>query len=182
MSSATKILPYYTYDEYRQWEGRWEIIDGIPYAMSPAPVPRHQWVSVNIMSEFKAALKTAVCKHCKVYNAIDIKISDDTVVQPDAVIVCKEIGKPYLDFAPALVVEILSPATAMKDRNNKYYLYQAFKIRYYLIIDTDKNTVEIYLLNAEGKYELQEFTQEQPHTFQLEDGCSIPVVLKNIWE
>ncbi|WP_301924323.1 hypothetical protein [Ferruginibacter sp.] len=38
MSSAVKILPHYTYEDHCQWEGRWEIIEGIPFAMSPAPV------------------------------------------------------------------------------------------------------------------------------------------------
>lgn len=182
MPSATKILPHYTYEEYRLWEGRWEIIEGIPYAMSPAPIPTHQWVSVNIMSELKLSLKASNCKSCKVYNAIDIKISEDTVVQPDAVVVCSEITKPFLDFPPALVVEILSPSTAMKDRNNKFYQYQSFNIPYYLIVDVDKNAVEIYLLSQEGKYQLQEFTQEEPYSFLLEDGCTVPITLRNIWE
>ena len=44
MSSVIKILPYYTYEDYCHWEGRWELIDGIPYAMSPAPNPIHQWL------------------------------------------------------------------------------------------------------------------------------------------
>ncbi len=48
MSSGIKILPHYTYEDYCQWEGRWELIEGIPYAMSPAPVPGNQWVSSNI--------------------------------------------------------------------------------------------------------------------------------------
>lgn len=41
---ALKIedLPHYTYDDYAQWEGRWEIIEGVPYAMSPAPTIKHQ--------------------------------------------------------------------------------------------------------------------------------------------
>ncbi len=26
-------------------EGRWELIEGIPYAMSPAPIPPHQFIS-----------------------------------------------------------------------------------------------------------------------------------------
>lgn len=30
MSSDIKILPHYTYEEYRLWEGRWELIEGIP--------------------------------------------------------------------------------------------------------------------------------------------------------
>ncbi len=34
-------LPHYTYDEYVQWEGRWELIRGIPVAMVPMPVMKH---------------------------------------------------------------------------------------------------------------------------------------------
>ncbi len=45
MQSAQKYRPYYTYENYCEWEGRWELIDGIPYAMSPLPVPAHQLLS-----------------------------------------------------------------------------------------------------------------------------------------
>jgi Uma2 family endonuclease len=115
MAPAVKILPHYTYDEYCKWEGRWELIEGIPYAMSPAPAPRHQWVSSNIKGEIRNAIRTSGCGNCKVYDFIDIKISEDTVLQPDAIVVCKEINKPFLDFPAALVVEVLSPSTALKD-------------------------------------------------------------------
>jgi hypothetical protein len=44
MSDAVKILPHYTYHDYENWEGRWELIDGIPYAMQPLSIParRHR--------------------------------------------------------------------------------------------------------------------------------------------
>jgi hypothetical protein len=29
----TEDLPYYTYDDYVQWEGRWELIRGIPFVV-----------------------------------------------------------------------------------------------------------------------------------------------------
>ena len=182
MSSAVKILPHYTYEEYRLWEGRWELIEGIPYAMSPAPAPRHQWVSSNIKYELKDAIKKGGCKMCKVYDFIDIKISEDTVLQPDALVVCKEITKPFLDFAPALVVQVLSPSNAMKDRNNKFYIYQSYKIPYYLIVDADKNTIEIYHLKQTGKYALEATDPLLPYSFHFDEDCSAEVSLNNIWE
>lgn len=182
MSSAVKILPHYTYEEYLLWEGRWELIEGIPYAMSPAPAPRHQWVSANIKSELRSALKKAGCKNCKVYDFIDIKVSEDTVLQPDAVVVCKEIEKPFLDFPAALVVEILSPSMAMKDRNNKFFIYQSQKIPYYLIIDVDKNEIEVYHLKEDGKYQLEKISTIEPYIFNLDDNSIAEVVLNNIWE
>jgi hypothetical protein len=57
MNNAIKVLPHYIYDEYCKWEGRWELIEGIPYAMSPTLLPRHQWVSANIKGEIRDALK-----------------------------------------------------------------------------------------------------------------------------
>lgn len=182
MSSAVKILPHYTYDEYCLWEGRWEIIEGIPYAMSPAPNPRHQWVSSNIKYEIKDAIKRAGCKNCKVYDFIDIKVSEDTVLQPDAVVVCAEITKVFLDFPAALVVEILSPSTVMKDRNNKFIIYQSQKIPYYIIVDVDINEIEVYHLKEDGKYQLEKISADLPYTFHVDAGCSVDVVLNNIWE
>ena len=35
-------LPDYSYSDYVKWEGRWELISGIPYAMSPSPIFFHQ--------------------------------------------------------------------------------------------------------------------------------------------
>jgi Uma2 family endonuclease len=181
MSSGDKILPHYTYDDFCQWEGRWEIIEGIPYAMAPAPAPRHQLISNKIKYEITDAIKKKGCKKCEFYDFIDIKISDDTIVEPDAVVCCGEIIKPFLDFAPAIIAEILSPSTAMKDRNNKFYQYQLFKIPYYLIIDADKNTIEVYLLDSTGTYQLEKINPGEPYTFLLDDGCTIEVVLDAIW-
>ncbi|MEO6837205.1 MAG: Uma2 family endonuclease [Ginsengibacter sp.] len=179
--NAVKILPHYTYEDYCLWEGRWELIEGIPYAMSPAPSPRHQWIVVNIVSELRSAIKKSNCKHCKVYDFIDMKIEEDTILQPDASIVCKPIQKKFLDFSPALVVEILSDATVLKDRHTKFSLYQDFGIKYYLIVDAEKETVEIYCLEK-SKYELQKVDPEKQFTFSLSDDCRIDLTLKNIWE
>jgi Uma2 family endonuclease len=182
MSSAIKILPYYTYEDYCKWEGRWEIMGGIPYAMSPAPSPRHQWITTNIMIALGNAIKKSGCKNCRLYNFIDIKVADDTVIQPDAIVVCKEIKKAFLDFPAALVVEVLSPSTAMKDRNNKFYIYQSQKIPYYIIADTDKNEIDIFHLKENDKYELEKISPLEPYTFILDTGCTIEVILNNIWE
>jgi Uma2 family endonuclease len=181
MSSAIKILPHYTYEEYCLWEGRWELIDGIPYAMSPAPIPQHQRVSANLIYEFENAIRNKKCKHCKVYDFIDIKVSEDTILQPDVVIVCKPITKNFLDFPAALVVEILSPATAFKDRHVKFSLYEKMGIKYFLIVDIDKRTIEINILENQ-QYQLTNYSDDNPFHFLLDDDCNIDVELNNIWE
>jgi Uma2 family endonuclease len=182
MSSATRILPHYNYEDYCQWEGRWELIEGIPYAMSPAPTPKHQWISSNIISEFRVEIKKSKCRNCKVYNFIDFKIKEDVILQPDVLIVCQPIAKKFLDFPPILVVEILSPSTAIKDRNTKFYYYQEQKIKYYVIVDIDKEVINIYLLNNNGEYQLENISTDNNYIFELENDCTIELTLSNIWQ
>lgn len=178
MSIAEKYRPYYTYDDYCNWEGDWELIEGMPYAMSPAPQPLHQTVSLLLAFEFKQAM--AGCKKCKLFLPIDWKVKDDTVVQPDLLIVCDVIEKKYLDFTPALVVEILSPSTASKDRGEKMELYQQQQVQYYLIVDPQFKTVEIYeYINTQ--YEPVSVSPES-YLFSLPHGCPAQVNLTNIWE
>lgn len=128
-------LPYYTYSDYLQWEGRWELIDGISFAMNTALTPRHQIIGANLLAEFRFALKK--CAHCKVSQPVDYRIEEDTTLQPNMLVICGDVKKKFLDFPPALVVAILSPSTALKDRHTKSALYAGHKIPYYIIISPD---------------------------------------------
>ena len=174
-----KLLPHYTYDDYSHWEGRWELIDGIPYAMAPMPVPEHQSVATNLASELRIALKKSDCR-CKVYQPLDYKLSNDTIFNPGLLVVCQPILKKYLDFPPSLMVEILSEGTAFKDRHIKYPRYEAEGIPYYLIVDVDKKVVEVYKL-INGRYELQPVNTAKPYPFTF-DNCHLELVFDNIWE
>jgi len=178
MSIAEKYRPHYTYEDYCQLEGRWELIEGMPYAMSPAPVPAHQSVSTLLSFELVKALKQ--CKNCKVFQHLDWKIKEDTVVQPDLLIVCDTIEKKFLDFAPVLVVEILLPATASKDRGEKMELYQSQKVKYYLIVDPQFKKLEIYEY-THTQYEPVSVNPENYH-FTLHDDSAVDVNLIDIWD
>ncbi len=179
MAIEQKYIPHYTYEDYCQWEGKWELIEGMPYAMSPAPIPQHQRVSVNLCILFNEALKKD-CNKCKVYMPIDWKIEDDTIVQPDLLIVCNKIEKKFLDFPPILVVEILSPSTAMKDRGLKFEIYQTQKVKYYIIIDPQFKKIEVYEL-INNKYEPVAVNPNTYH-FILEDDCTATGTFEDIWE
>jgi len=97
-----KYLPHYTYEDYKHWEGRWELIQGIPFAMSPQPSFQHQRVSQRIAYELERALEG--CTRCRAVLPVDWKIAEDTVVQPDNMLVCGEVTNPsYLDKPPVLV-------------------------------------------------------------------------------
>ena len=151
MSPALKYIPHYTYDDWLHWEGRWELIDGIPIAMSPMPLPEHQRIAADILTELVLSLRKTNCKNCKAYQPIDYKISEDTIFEPDVLIVCGKIYKPFLDFTPPLVVEVLSTSSEERDRGIKYEYYEKQGVKYYIIIDWRKKTTEVYQL-TNGKY------------------------------
>jgi Uma2 family endonuclease len=110
-----KHLPHYTYEDYKHWEGRWELIQGIPFAMSPQPSFQHQRVSQRIAYELERALEG--CTRCRAVLPVDWKIAEDTIVQPDNMLVCREVTNPsYLEKPPVLVFEVLSASTEQKDR------------------------------------------------------------------
>jgi Uma2 family endonuclease len=179
MPSVIKKLPHYTYEDYLNWEGRWELMEGHPYAMSPSPSLRHQDINGKLWSVFNDSLQRN-CRHCKVYLPIDWKVNDDTVVQPDLLIICKKTEKKFLDFVPPLVVEILSPSTAFKDRNDKFALYEMQGVKYYLIVDAQFKKIEVYEL-IDGKYQPVAVTPEE-FDFSLGDDCKLKVHFDNIWE
>ncbi len=179
MSIAHKILPHYTYDDWVLWEGKWELIEGFPIAMSPTPVPEHQRAAAELITELTLALRKSGCKSCKVYDSLDYKITEDTILVPDILIICGAIRKKYLDFPPLLIVEILSPATALRDRHTKFELYRQQGVKYYLIVDVDKKSIEIYVLKN-AAYALQKLNKS--YTFQLDNDCAITPDMSSIFD
>lgn len=182
MSALVNILPHYTYEDYCKWEGRWEIIDGIPYAMSPAPTIRHQRICAKVIAEFDKVLSAVPCnRDCKVYNFIDLKIAEDTIVQPDAAVICGETPEAFLDFPPLIVVEVLSSSTRTKDLMSKYDRYQRFGVQYYMIVDPNQHTIDIYEL-IDGVYRKQDTGSSGQFHFRLNEVCGITLPLGKIWE
>ena len=179
MSSAVKILPSYTFEDWLQWEGQWELIYGIPYAMSPMPIPEHQRIGGNIFTEFRLALRSCNC-NCKAYQPLDYKVSEETILQPDMLVVCGDIRKKFLDFAPELIVEILSPSTALKDRHTKVEIYQAQQVKYFIIISCDTQEVEVYALTNK-RFELKSKGKDIQFEFDFE-GCKTLIEFEKIWE
>jgi Uma2 family endonuclease len=100
------------------------------------------------------------------------------VLNPDLLVVCNPIQKKYLDFAPALVTEILSPSTILKDRHTKFEIYQNAVVKYYLIIDPDEKSVEKYSLSKENTY----VRNNDVSSYFLAEDCSINIDLSTIWE
>lgn len=169
--SFLEMLPRYTYDDYALWEGDWEMIEGIPVSMAPAPVRLHQQIAGELFFAFKEMLDEACA--CEILYETDWKIANDTVVRPDIVLVCDDEGEKYLTKAPRVIVEILSPSTAQKDETVKYDLYETEKVTYYILVYPDDLKAKVYKMERESYTKVGDFTRE---SLALEDiGCNVVV-------
>lgn len=172
-------LPHYYYDDYILWEGRWELICGLAYAMSPAPSIQHQKISSRIERILEEKLSN--CEHCFALLPVDWKISEDTVVQPDNMVICHQPdNEQYITKAPDVIFEVLSKSTAHKDRTTKFDLYESEGVRYYILVDQYENTVKIYEL-TQGKYIKLKDVSDETITFKL-TSCQFDFEFYKIWK
>ena len=169
---------YYTYEDYAKWntEARYELIDGMPYMMSPSPLRAHQAISMELSRQFAAFLYG---KPCKVFAApFDVRLNaaggDNTVVQPDLVVICdrsKLIDTGY-GGAPDLVIEILSQSSASRDRVLKFNQYLKAGVREYWIVDPDSKTVTVNILD-DGRYYTTAYAETDTLPVHVLEGCVI---------
>jgi len=151
MSNTARAVRTYTWDDYRAWpaDERWEIIGGEAYAMSPSPTARHQMVQLRLSVGLDTLFRG---KTCQVYTApLDVKLSETDIVQPDVLVVCKsgQIKRTHIEGAPALVVEILSEASALHDRTTKMQLYARHGVPEVWLVTPYPSMVEVYMLDGE---------------------------------
>jgi len=173
-----EYLPHYSVDDYLHWEGDWELIDGIAYAMSPKPVKKHQLTGFKVMMEFTKNLKN--CQKCKVFQEVDWRVSSDTVLSPDVLLVCNEsIEGQFVENTPEIIFEILSPSTEKNDRFVKYEIYREAGVKYYILVDIKKESVEVFELQNK-KYSKVLESRDEVFEFSFQE-CQIDFDFSEIW-
>ncbi len=176
---AKRINDKFTYGDYCNWgDGeRWELIDGVAYDMSPAPLRIHQKISRDLEGQLLNFLKG---KPCEVYYApFDVRLpevdEDDNdivdVVQPDLVVICdeKKLDERGCRGAPDIVVEILSPSTASKDMKEKFSLYERHGVKEYWIVHPEAKIVSVFKLGKDGQY-------GRPDVYSKKDKIKTPLL------
>lgn len=140
--------------DYRSWpeDERWELIDGVPIAMAPAPSIAHQRVVGRLHARLAALLAGQPCE--PFVAPVDVKLSEHDVVQPDAAVVCRDeqIAETHIEGAPSLVFEVLSPKTAARDLREKKTLYARAGVTVYVVIDPLERYALIFSL-MNGDYD-----------------------------
>ncbi len=153
-----KDLPAYTWSDYQTWEGKWELIHGIPYSMSPSATKKHQVMLKNLVVAFDQALKNSACHPCEIVTDLDWIIDEHTVVRPDALLSCDDRDDAlYQQKTPLVVIEILSPSTRLKDLNLKKDLYAHQNVLYYLVADPENQSYQLMSCSAQKYRSLPDY-------------------------
>jgi Uma2 family endonuclease len=142
----------WTYAEFARLpsEGstRYEVIAG-ELVVTPAPSPRHQRIVLELVTRLHAFVREHGLG--EVYpGPVDVLFAEGDYVEPDIVFVRND-HRGYLtdrgiEGPPDLVVEILSPATADRDRGLKLERYRHFRVPEYWIVDPDARAIEVWRL------------------------------------
>jgi Uma2 family endonuclease len=122
---------------------RWELLDGIPTAMSPERVI-HGDTKYRAARAFDDAIAKARAPCRFVLDSAAVRIDARNSYQPDVLVYCGEpVAGDVVEVPnPVIVVEVLSPGNAMTDLRDKLRGYfRVFSIQHYLIIDPDKRLV-----------------------------------------
>ncbi len=157
MSLTTHSLTYDDLAGMPDDGNRYEIIGGV-LCVSPSPTEVHQSLSFRLtllVGSFVTAERLG-----KVYAApFDVRLSEQDVVQPDLIFVSQSrlsiISPTCIEGAPDLLVEILSPSTAHRDRTQKARLYAGAGVPEYWLVDPEARTVTVLALHR-GAYAQRE--------------------------
>jgi Uma2 family endonuclease len=157
MSTQLLEKKKWSYEDYTQLDGehRYEVIEG-ELVMAPSPMTKHQRISGRL----ETLLRNFVVKRKlgEVFDApFDVILSPDNVFQPDILFISNEnmgiLTEKNVQGAPDLIVEILSPGTAVYDLGIKKEVYERTGVKEFWIIDPESNMALVYQ-NGEKGFEI----------------------------
>ncbi|MEX2610618.1 MAG: Uma2 family endonuclease [Gemmatimonadota bacterium] len=153
-STERQPRPRWTYAEFARLpeagSSRYEIIAD-ELVMTPAPGTRHQRISVELSYALHGHVRTHGLG--QVFHApLDVLFADGDFFEPDLVFIGSDrlelLSDRGMEGAPDLVVEILSPSTAARDRGIKLERYRLYGVAEYWIVDPQAERVEVWRLGA----------------------------------
>ena len=130
---------------------RYEVADGVLELMSPSPSATHQLLSAELRDIINESCRN---EYIIIYAPFDLILSNREVRQPDLVMVHRSrmsiVKNRGIVGAPDLVIEILSPFSARRDKLKKVAVYAKYGIPEYWIADPANGTLEQYELQGEA--------------------------------
>jgi Uma2 family endonuclease len=146
--------------------------------MMAPPATNHQDIHRELFLQLGNFLKGKLYKVYSAPFAVRLfpqdDLGDDTVVEPDIVVICDQskIDKQGCKGAPDLVIEILSPSNIRHDRIVKFQKYLAAGVREYWVVDGDNRAVEVHILR-DGGYHTMVYDETAEAPVSVLPGCLI---------
>lgn len=163
-------IPRYTVADFLQWEGDWELWDGIAVSMAPSPTFDHQDAAGGLLSSLRRQLSDDPrCVDCTAVSEVDWHVSETTIVRPDVSVVCQRPKGKWIDSPPALLAEILSPSTREKDLTAKKELYATRGVRFYVIGDPETKELTILELGDAS------YSERSGEGLEIHEGCTLSI-------
>ena len=147
----------WTWAEFARLPGqegrRVEVIDDELY-VTPSPTPWHQLMVARLME----VLGPFVREHDlgKVFpGPVDVIFAEGDYLAPDLVFVRRDrlglLSDRGIEGPPDLVVEVLSPSTAGRDRGLKRDRYRLYGVAEYWVVDPDSGGVEAWRFGEDAE-------------------------------
>jgi Uma2 family endonuclease len=141
---------------------RYELIDGM-LIVTPAPGWHHQEMAATAY----LVLRAACPRDLRVMIApFALRTAFDSEVQPDVLVArYGDLTPKNLPVAPLLVVETLSPSTALHDRNTKKAHYERMGVPSYWLLDpTDPGALTVFELQDRAYVQVAHIVGDESHT------------------
>ena len=175
--STQPVVRRWTYDEFARLPNdgnRYEIIGG-ELVVTPAPTLTHQKIVTRLVSLLEPFVERNGLGELYV-GPVDVLFAESDYLAPDLVFVRADrtsiLKDRGVEGAPDLVVEVVSPKTAGRDRTLKRERYEEFGVAEYWVVDGAARRVEIYRATA-GPAQQPEVVLEALAWQPIPDGPSL---------
>ncbi|MEW6210478.1 MAG: Uma2 family endonuclease [Acidobacteriota bacterium] len=182
MSAAIPLLTL-TVDEYLESEKaspvRHEYLGGQVYAMAGASTA-HNLIAGNVFSRLRAHTRGGPCRVFMSDMKLRIEAAN-AFYYPDVFVTCDpEDTENYFKTRPCLIIEVISPTTAVIDRREKLLAYKRIEsLREYVLISQEEISVEFYRLDRGGHWWVETLGAEDKLKLESAD---MEIAVKEIYE
>lgn len=147
-------MRHYTSTDWETWpaeNSRVELIDG-EMIVSPEPSIRHERIVARLAHQLLDAVRISGGEAFLGHAAV--RFSNGTVVVPDLIWIAESrrgiLSKQYVEGAPDLVIEVLSPSNRKHDLEVKRRLYERECVREFWIVDPEGDDLALLDLHQTG--------------------------------
>jgi Uma2 family endonuclease len=132
------------------------------------PSPAHEMLAGRVRDALRRQLRG---RPWRVLHDTALRVGDAHVLRPDAMV---SFGEPGADRGaaggPVIVVEVMSPSTAVRDRGSKRLAYfEIADLQHYVLVSAEGYFLEVFSRYAAGEWSYRSYSDDLSPMVQLAD-------------